>query len=192
MKIEDFGVEMWMNAWETKCAWNVAETCVESVTVEELLALAGIAPEEMTKELLQKKLTYGWIEGSGKVRSLIAGLYQKMTPENIVTTHGAIGANMLVHKTLVEPGDHVISVIPTYQQHYSIPASIGGRDGDAPSSSGRRLSARCEASQENASSRHEAHLHQQSQQPDGRADGREAPSRGLRSGGVGRSLGALR
>ena len=32
---------------------------------------------------------------------------------------------MLVHRTLVEPGDHVISVIPTYQQHYSIPESIG-------------------------------------------------------------------
>lgn len=32
---------------------------------------------------------------------------------------------MLVHETLVEPGDHVISVIPTYQQHYSIPESFG-------------------------------------------------------------------
>ena len=116
-----------MNEWETKCAYNVAETCVESVTVEELLKMAGVTPEQMTRDLLGKKLTYGWIEGSEKVRSLIAGLYQKQTLANIVTTHGCIGANMLVHETLVEPGDHVISVIPTYQQHYSIPESFGAR-----------------------------------------------------------------
>lgn len=125
MKIEAFGVEQWMNEWETKCAYNVAETCVESITVKELLELAGVSEQKMTADLLDKKLTYGWIEGSTKVRELIAGLYQKQTPENILTTHGCIGANMLVHETLVEPGDHVISVIPTYQQHYSIPESFG-------------------------------------------------------------------
>ena len=125
MKIEVFGVEQWMNEWETKCAYNVAETCVESITVKELLQMAGVTPEQMTQDLMSKKLTYGWIEGSTKVRELIAGLYQKQSAANVVTTHGCIGANMLIHETLVEPGDHVISVIPTYQQHYSIPESFG-------------------------------------------------------------------
>lgn len=125
MKIEVFGVEQWMNEWETKCAYNVAETCVESITVKELLQMAGVTPEQMTQDLMSKKLTYGWIEGSAKVRELIAGLYQKQSAANVVTTHGCIGANMLIHESLVEPGDHVISVIPTYQQHYSIPESFG-------------------------------------------------------------------
>lgn len=125
MKIKVFGVEQWMNEWETKCAYNVAETCVESITVKELLQMAGVTPEQMTQDLMSKKLTYGWIEGSAKVRELIAGLYQKQSAANVVTTHGCIGANMLIHETLVEPGDHVISVIPTYQQHYSIPESFG-------------------------------------------------------------------
>ena len=125
MKIKVFGVEQWMNEWETKCAYNVAETCVESITVKELLQMAGMTPEKMTADLMDKKLTYGWIEGSTKVRELIAGLYQKQSAANVVTTHGCIGANMLIHETLVEPGDHVISVIPTYQQHYSIPESFG-------------------------------------------------------------------
>ena len=40
-------------------------------------------------------------------------------------THGTIGANALVHQALVGPGDRVISVVPTYQQHTSIPASLG-------------------------------------------------------------------
>ena len=125
MKIKVFGVEQWMNEWETKCAYNVAETCVESITVKELLQMAGVTPEQMTQDLMSKKLTYGWIEGSTKVRELIAGLYQKQSAANVLTTHGCIGANMLIHETLVEPGDHVISVIPTYQQHYSIPESFG-------------------------------------------------------------------
>ena len=46
MKIQVFGVEQWMNEWETKCAYNVAETCVESITVKELLEMAGVTPEK--------------------------------------------------------------------------------------------------------------------------------------------------
>ena len=41
MRIDPFGVEIWMNEWETKCQHNLAETCVESITIAELLQLAG-------------------------------------------------------------------------------------------------------------------------------------------------------
>jgi len=124
MKIRDFGVEIWMNRYENHCELNLAETCVESLTVEELLDMAG-KKEAILAELLPMKLTYGAIEGSERLRKLIAGLYEKQAMENVVVTHGAIGANALVHETLVEPGDRVISVLPTYQQHYSIPESFG-------------------------------------------------------------------
>ena len=124
MKIRDFGVEIWMNRYETKCEWNIAETCVESLTVAELLEMAG-KTDTILSELLPMKLTYGAIEGSQRLRRLVADLYEKQSQDNVVITHGAIGANALVHATLVERGDRVISVLPTYQQHYSIPESIG-------------------------------------------------------------------
>ncbi|MDI7922228.1 aminotransferase [Ferirhizobium litorale] len=124
MKIRDFGVEIWMNRYENECEWNLAETCVESLTVAELVEMAG-KTETILDELLPLKLTYGAIDGSERLRRLIAGLYEKQALENVVVTHGAIGANALVHETLVEPGDRVISVLPTYQQHYSIPESYG-------------------------------------------------------------------
>ncbi|WP_426289652.1 aminotransferase [Ensifer adhaerens] len=124
MKIRNFGVEIWMNRYETRCDWNIAETCVESLTVAELLEMAG-KTDTILSELLPMKLTYGAIEGSERLRKLVAGLYEKQSAENVVVTHGAIGANALVHATLVEPGDRVISVLPTYQQHYSIPESYG-------------------------------------------------------------------
>lgn len=124
MDIKPFGVEMWMNEYETKCAFNLAETCVTSITLEELLAMSGDSNQIMS-DLMGMKMTYGAIEGSERLRKAICGLYETQTPDNILTTHGTIGANSLVHQTLVSHGDHVISVIPTYQQHYSIPASIG-------------------------------------------------------------------
>lgn len=124
MKIRDFGVEMWMNAYENDCTHNLAETCVCSLTVEELLALSG-RREETLEQLVQTRLTYGDIEGSPRLREAVAGLYRGIAPEQVTITNGAIGANALTMLTLVEPGDRVISVLPTYQQHYSIPESIG-------------------------------------------------------------------
>lgn len=126
MKIRDFGVEMWMNAYENDCTHNLAETCVRSLTVEELLDLSG-KREETLEQLVKTRLTYGDIPGSSRLRQAIAGLYRIMSPERVTITNGAIGANALTMLTLVEPGDRVISVLPTYQQHYSIPESIGAQ-----------------------------------------------------------------
>jgi aspartate/methionine/tyrosine aminotransferase len=123
MYIEPFKVEIWMNEWETHCTYNLAETCVASITIEELLALSGGSADDLSG-LLSMKLTYGDIEGSPRLRTAIANLYTNQCAENITVTHGTIAANMLVHKAIVEPDDHVLSIVPTYQQHYSIPKSI--------------------------------------------------------------------
>lgn len=124
MQIKEFGVEIWMNDYENTCRYNLAETCVESLTIKQLLDMSG-KRDSILDELLPMKLTYGAIEGSDRLRDNITSLYQQQKRENILITHGAIGANALVHETLVAPGDRVISVIPTYQQHYSIPESYG-------------------------------------------------------------------
>ena len=124
MKIKAFGVEIWMNEYENNCLYNLAETCVESITFGELLTISG-KRETILDELMPMKMTYGAIEGSDRLRNNVASLFDKQTKENVLITHGAIGANALIHSTLVSAGDRVISVLPTYQQHYSIPESIG-------------------------------------------------------------------
>lgn len=124
MKIRPFGVEQWMNDWENNCKYNLAETCVESLTMQQLLDMTG-KPREVLDDMLNIKMTYGHITGSQRLRQLISEQYSKQSAENILITHGAIGANALIYETLVEPGDTIISVLPTYQQHYSIPASYG-------------------------------------------------------------------
>lgn len=124
MKIKDFGVERWMDIYENQCTYNLAETCVESLTIDQLLTLAD-KQDSILDELRPLRLTYGAIEGSTRLREAIASMYTRQTPDNLIVTHGAIGGNALVYQTLVEPGDTVISVLPTYQQHYSIPESYG-------------------------------------------------------------------
>ena len=124
MDIKPFGVELWMNEFELQCEFNLAETCVESITIAQLLELAG-RDETALSELLPLKMTYGAIEGSDRLRDAIAALYDRQARDNILVTHGTIGANALVHQALVSQGDTVISIVPSYQQHYSLPESIG-------------------------------------------------------------------
>lgn len=124
MDITPFAVEIWMNEWETKCEMNLAETCVQSLTIDELLTLSGQNANDLSS-LLGMKMTYGDIRGSERLLNAIAALYEKQTSDNVIVAHGTIGANMLVHKALVSAGDRVVAIVPTYQQHYSIPTSIG-------------------------------------------------------------------
>lgn len=124
MDITPFAVEIWMNEWETKCEMNLAETCVQSLTIDELLTLSGQNANDLSS-LLGMKMTYGDIRGSEHLLNAIAALYEKQTSDNVIVAHGTIGANMLVHKALVSAGDRVVAIVPTYQQHYSIPTSIG-------------------------------------------------------------------
>lgn len=125
MKINNFKIEEWMNEYEDNAIYNLAETCVDSLTLRELVELSGESYESFFSKLKEKKLTYGHIEGSPEFRTAVAGLYKTMKPENILTMNGAIGANFLLLYSLIERGDEVISVHPTYQQLYEVPDSFG-------------------------------------------------------------------
>ena len=125
MNIKPFAVEEWMNAYEDGARYNIAETCVNSVSLDELFALTGTDKEKFLNDFCARRLTYGHIFGAPKFKEGICHLYKTINPEEIVTTHGAAGANHHVFYSLVEPGDRVISIMPTYQQLYSIPESYG-------------------------------------------------------------------
>jgi len=114
-----------MNEFEDHCSYNLAETCIKSMTIGELLKLSG-QNVDLASEISETAMTYGEIKGSERLRSNISSIYAHQKTENILVTHGAIGANSLVYNTLIDPGDEVISIIPNYQQHYSIPESLGG------------------------------------------------------------------
>jgi len=122
-----------MDEWETKAKYNIAETCCDSISVDQLQEFSDQkdAPEN-AKSILpsSKRMGYGEIRGSKELRQNLANLYSSKvgTPlpiDNILITQGAIAANILVFYALIQPGDHVIVHYPTYQQLYAVPASLG-------------------------------------------------------------------
>lgn len=125
MKIKTFKVERWMNEYEDDAVYNLGETCVDSVTIKELLELCGEDVEKYMVELADTRLSYSHIFGSPEFLGGVSSLYQDLKPEQVIPTHGAIGANNQVITTLIGADDNMVSVMPTYQQDYSIPESIG-------------------------------------------------------------------
>ena len=118
-----------MDTYETNVKHNIAETCAASVSIDDLFNFAGERPGQIFK--YDKKLLYGDIRGSDKLRTSIGELYStdgasSLPLENVLITSGAISANFLVFYTLISNGDHVICHHPTYQQLYSVPRSLGG------------------------------------------------------------------
>lgn len=124
MDIKTIGVEDWLNVWEKSATYDIAQSTISSMTMEEILKLDDKGAY-FYEQLNSEKMNYGWIEGSPDFKTEVAKLYQSVDPDNILQTNGATGANLVALLTLVEPGDHVIAEYPTYQPLYDIPRTLG-------------------------------------------------------------------
>ena len=118
MKISPFKIEEWMNKYESGAVYDLTTTCIKPLCLNELC-------KSTPNEIFETSLGYGDITGSIRLKTGIKKLYSSQDIKNITVTHGAIGANQLVFLSLLEKGDEVVSIVPTYQQHYSIPESLG-------------------------------------------------------------------
>lgn len=126
MKIETFALERWMTAHELDVEYDITESGIAPLSVNDLLAFAP--PEErdaLRSGLLGTRLGYSEARGSAGLRAALAATYRDTGPENILVTTGAIEANFLLFNTLLAPGDHVVCVHPAYQQLASVPRAIG-------------------------------------------------------------------
>jgi aspartate/methionine/tyrosine aminotransferase len=123
MRIEPFELERWMTTWETEVEYDLAESGIQPISVNELGRLTG--EQERISDLLEQPLLYSEACGTIELRTLIAELYEHTGPENILVTTGAIEANFLLFNTLLVQGDEVIVVDPCYQQLASVPKALG-------------------------------------------------------------------
>lgn len=125
MKTALFKVEEWMNEYEKYSLFDLGNTTVQNLSLDELFEIAQENKQNYLDNICSQKLGYGYIKGYPKLKEGISKLYKTLSQDDIIPTIGAAGANHLVFYSLVEPTDRVISVIPTYQQLYSIPQSFG-------------------------------------------------------------------
>lgn len=122
MRLDTFKIEEWINYYCPSAKYDLTSTCIEPMSIREMLS---ICVTDNPWSVLDTKLTYGEIHGSERLKNAIKSLYTSIKNVNITVTHGAIGANQLLFESLLEKGDDVISIVPTYQQHYSIPKALG-------------------------------------------------------------------
>ena len=127
MKLDEFVLENWLNpaANSPKNKVYLGGSCVLPMTVEELFELTGENLDSFLEDLKKMNLGYGFFAGTPRLREAVAKLYKGVTAEDVILVHGGTGANNTVVYTLIEPSDNVISIMPNYQQYYSIPRSIG-------------------------------------------------------------------
>ncbi len=126
MKIEPFALERWMTTYEMKVGFDIAESGIFPMTIQELLQLEATGnANDALDQLLNLRLGYSEAPGSAELRRLLADTYAATGEEEILVTTGAIEANFLLFNVLLEAGDHVVVVHPCYQQLESVPKAIG-------------------------------------------------------------------
>lgn len=127
MIVEQFGVEDWMDRYEEGARYNITDTCAKPLTLNELFALSGEDKQDFMETFFQREQTYGPIWGDRGLKEEISHLYEHISPDEILTEHGATGGNQHIFFSLIRPGDRVIAYAPSYQQFYSAPRSLGAQ-----------------------------------------------------------------
>ena len=118
MKQPIFVMERWQSHHENRVEFNLAESGVQPITLAELQERAGVDPVDTL-------LGYGHTDGSPKLRERIAAMYPGAGAANVVATVGSAEANFLAMWRLVEPGDRVVVVRPTYEQTTGLASGLG-------------------------------------------------------------------
>jgi aspartate/methionine/tyrosine aminotransferase len=114
-----FAMERWQSTYENRVEYNLSESGVHPMSLRELLVLSG---REDFEDVL---LGYGQSNGSDLLRARIAALYANAGEENVVATNGSAEANFIAVWQLVQPGDEVAIIVPTYMQTYGLAQNFG-------------------------------------------------------------------
>lgn len=118
MRIAPFEMERWQSLWENRVRHNLSESGVAPFTLAELIRICGYDPSGTI-------LGYGHTEGSPLLRERIAALYPGATADDVLVTSGSAEANFVACWTLIEPGDRVVIVSPTYGQTPGLAEGLG-------------------------------------------------------------------
>lgn len=122
MHIESFAMERLQSIWEHQVAWNVSESGVEPLRLEEL-ALS----EEERSAVFRQALGYTQTNGTIELRSLIAAQYPGATADHVEVTNGGSEANFITLWHLLDRGDEVVMMTPNYMQASGIARAFGAR-----------------------------------------------------------------
>ncbi|MCX6550035.1 MAG: aminotransferase class I/II-fold pyridoxal phosphate-dependent enzyme [Acidobacteria bacterium] len=139
MKIPRFAMERMQSTYENLVDYNLSESGVHPMRVEELIQdpadRAGV---------LSQELVYPQSNGTVALRELVAAMYPGATADHVEVTNGGSEANFVTMWHLVEQGDEVVAMVPNYGQTLGLAEGFGAVLRPWPlrlSADGRRWSA---------------------------------------------------
>jgi aspartate/methionine/tyrosine aminotransferase len=121
MPIPPFKLERYFAKYEFSAKYMLSPSDCEPMTQAELLSYAS--PESRA---LWDGLTLAYTESQGHPRLLagIAGLYEGIIPEQVLEIVPEEGI-LIAMRTLLKPGDHVVTMRPAYQSLYQVAEAQG-------------------------------------------------------------------
>ncbi len=122
-EFQPFLMERWMSKFEQDVEYNLSESGVHPIRLDELLA----DKPGYIDQLLSTELNYPHVNGDPELRRNIANLYDNASPENVLVTVGAAEANYITTRTLLDPGDEIVVMLPNYMQIWGIAKNHGYR-----------------------------------------------------------------
>jgi aspartate/methionine/tyrosine aminotransferase len=121
MNLPPFLLERWQSEWENRVAFNLAESGVHPLSLEEALE-----PERLAA-LGSLRLGYTQTNGTPELRAAIASDYPGAGPDNVLVSNGTSEANFVALWRLLEPGDEMVVVLPNYMQLPGLAEGFGAR-----------------------------------------------------------------
>lgn len=121
MKINDFKLEIFFGKHEFTAPYLLTQSDCASMTIQELLSME----EGATEEFLSEGLAYTEVPGSEALRTVIASLYDTMSPDNILVHAGAQEPIFNFMNVILDEGDHIVSQFPIYQSLFEVAHAIG-------------------------------------------------------------------
>ncbi len=120
MKVELFEMERMQSMYERVVDYELSESGVHALKIEELLG-----GEKAAKEFLQLPLGYPHADGTPGLRAAVAATYRGACVENIFVTNGSSEANFIAAWHLFEKGDEVALMTPNYAQMWGLAKTWG-------------------------------------------------------------------
>lgn len=115
MKVEQFLLERWLQKYDPMAKYNLAHASGIALKLGDFFSR------------LDKDLDIHYTAGNGeeKLREEVSKLYSNITKDNILITSGATEANFITVNSLIEPGEEVVVIMPTYPQVPTLLKTIG-------------------------------------------------------------------
>ncbi len=124
--LPEFRLVSYLSKWEHAVRYPLSSSYPESLTLDELLDIAGPGPREAHGRLA---FDYAPIRGEPVLREAVAATYAAVRAHDVMVFAGADEAIVAAMQAILEPGDHAVVVTPCYQSLGEVPASICATSG---------------------------------------------------------------